>query len=134
MRKLPLAIFGLALLCLSQASGKQPGNGGNQANGAKPETYPATYYFYCSGVGRGSATGSVYFSSVFSREIDSRLSLVNTNFNGPFAIYLTKTFGASAFTGCPAWRSKDDAVNDKKKSEASFGVKAKIVETEWAGG
>jgi len=132
MRKLPLAIFGLALLCLSQASGKQPGNGGNQANGAKPETYPATYYFYCSGV--AAATRTAYFSSVFSREIDSRLSLVNTNFNGPFAIYLTKTFSASAFTQCPAWRSKDDAVNNKKKSEASFGVNAKIVETEWAGG
>ena len=131
MRKLPLAIFGLALLCLSQASGKQPGNGGNQANGAKPETYPATYYFYCSGV--AAATHTAYFSSVFSREIDSRLSLVNSNFNGPFTIYLTKTFGASTFTQCPAWRSKDDAVNDKKKSEASFGVKAKIVETEWAG-
>ena len=132
MRKLPLSIFGLALLCVSQASGKRPGNGGNQVNEAKPETYPATYYFYCSGVGRGSATGSVYYSSVFNREIDSRASLVNANFNGPFAIYLTKTFGATAVTQCPAWRSKDDAVNDKKKSEASF--KAKIVETEWAGG
>ena len=128
MRKLPRTVFVLALLCASQAS-----PGWSQGSGAKPETYPATYYFYCAGVALVGqpATPTIYYSSVFGRVIDSRLSLVNSNFNGPFAIYLTKTFGASAHVQCPAWPSMDGAVNDQKTAKAR-GAKAKIVETNWA--
>ena len=126
MRKLPRTVFALALLCASQAS-----PGWSQGSGAKPETYPATYYFYCAGMALvGQTTPTMYYSSVFSRVIDSRLSLVNSNFNGPFTIYLTKTFGVSAHVGCPAWPSMDGAVNDQKTAKARG--KAKIVETNWA--
>jgi hypothetical protein len=126
VRTSPLAIFGLTLLCASQALAGTTGNGWDQSNGATPAAKPQ--YDYCFGRA-GSKT--VYFSSV----ITSAQSTTGSNLPAAFASYLAKTFGASSNdASCQTFLYMNAAVEDKKNREAKFNsAQWKIVETNWAG-
>ncbi|MGH9771570.1 MAG: hypothetical protein ACRD4Q_07715 [Candidatus Acidiferrales bacterium] len=127
MRKLPFAIFGLALLCASQALAGATGSELKQ---------PTTVYFYCyGGQPQLGGTATVYFSTVFSRVI-TNTTLAPTDLGSAFKSYLNKTFGERSNNGaaCISSGSMDVAVTDKKKREAEYdGLKWKIVETNWTG-
>jgi len=125
MRKLPLAIFGLALLSTSEAPAGTTGNGWNNGNAATPGAN--LQYSYC--FGRRSQT--VYFSAV----ITSPQSTTGSNLPVDFGNYLTKTFGAGSDNGsCQTFLSMNAAVADKTQREAKFNpANWKVVETNWTG-
>lgn len=130
MRKLPLAISGLALLCASQALAGSMGNGAAQRNGVAPAPpVPKAHYSVCWG--QWPRTSTAYFSTV----ITSAPSLKNPSFEAAFRSYLHNTFGIGAAPQCFIALSMDEAVAAKKKQEASFVdlQKLKIVETNWTG-
>ncbi len=124
MRRVPLAAFGLALLCASVTSAGTMGNGhGTNTPVAK------AHYTFCWG--QWPRTSTAYFSAV----ITSVPSPKNPSFEAPFRSYLHKTFGIGAATQCFISLSMDGAVTGKKQQESSFVLqqKLKIVETTWAG-
>jgi hypothetical protein len=129
MRRLPLALFALALLYGSQASAGMTGNGSHAAT---------TYYVFCFSTQRLRTatvkTDTVYFSTVFSTVI-SNLSLTLPNLGTNFTNYLTATFGDGPQSGtCSNSTSMADAANAKKQREAELaGQKWQVVETKWAG-
>jgi hypothetical protein len=130
MRKLPLAIFGMAWLPALQASAGTMGNGAAQRNGIAPAPSVAkAHYSVCWG--QWPRTLTAYFSAV----ITSAPSLKNPSFEAAFRSYLHNTFGIGAAPQCFVALSMDDAVAAKKKQEASFVdlQKLKIVETNWTG-
>jgi hypothetical protein len=124
MRKLPLAIFGLALLYVSQASAGTLGNG----HGVDKPVAQAHYTFCWGGWPRNS---TAYFSTV----ITSAPSVKSPSFEAAFRTYLHKTFSVGSATECYTSTSMDGAVAGKKQQEASFTSEQKwtIVETTWAG-
>ena len=130
MRKLPLAIFGSALLCVSQAQAGSMGNGAAQRNGIAP-ALPVAKAHYSVCWGQWPRTSTAYFSAV----ITSAPSLKNPSFEAMFRSYLHNTFAIGAAPQCFIALSMDDAVSAKKKQEASFVdlQKLKIVETNWTG-
>jgi len=130
MRKLPLAIFGSALLCVSQAQAGSMGNGAAQRNGIAP-ALPVAKAHYSVCWGQWPRTSTAYFSAV----ITSAPSLKNPSFEAMFRSYLHNTFAIGAAPQCFIALSMDDAVSAKKKQEASFVdlQKSKIVETNWTG-
>jgi hypothetical protein len=130
MRKLPLAIFGAALLCAAPAFAGSMGNGAAQRNGIAPAA-PAAKAHYSVCWGQWPRTSTAYFSAV----ITSAPSLQNPSFEAAFRSYLHNTFGIGAAPQCYIALSMDDAVAAKKKQEASFAglQKLKIVETNWTG-
>lgn len=130
MRKLPAAIFGLALLCVSQAQAGTMGNGAAQRTGIAP-ALPVAKAHYSVCWGQWPRTSTAYFSAV----IVSAPSLKNPNFEAPFRSYLHNSFAIGAAPQCYIAASMDDAVSAKKKQEASFVdlYKLKIVETNWTG-
>jgi hypothetical protein len=123
MRKLPLAIFGLALLCASQAPA-----GTATRDGVKPVLQ--AHYSFCWDEAPGPKI--VYFSAVMTWAPSLTLP---AELNGPFSSYLTKTYGAHAgLPACRTWPSKDNVVALKKQQDAEYvWRKWKIVETNWAG-
>jgi hypothetical protein len=130
MRKLPLAIFGMAFLYASQASAGTMGNGAAQRNGIAPARPEAkAHYSVCWG--QWPRTSTAYFSAV----ITSAPSLQNPSFEAAFRSYLHNTFGIGAAPECFVAFTMDDAVAAMKKQEASFVdlQKLKIVETSWVG-
>jgi len=130
MRRLPLAIFGMAFLYAAQASAGTMGNGAAQRNGIAP-ALPIAKAHYSICWGQWPRTSTAYFSAV----ITSAPSLKNPNFEAAFRSYLHDTYGIGAAPQCYIARSMDDAVTAKKNQEASFvnSQKLKIVETNWTG-
>jgi hypothetical protein len=128
MRKLPLAIFGSALLCASQAFAGHLGNGAAERGGIAPAP-PVAKAHYSVCWGQWPRTSTAYFSTV----ITSASSLKNPSFEAAFRSYLHNTFGIGAAPQCFIALSVDEAVAAKKKQEASFGDQYKIVETNWTG-
>jgi len=121
-----VAIFGMALLCASQASAGSSGNGSGE--GSSPGTVARPHYSYCFG-GRPK---TVYFSSV----IVSAPTIGRPGLNGPYGKYLTQKFGAASNDGgqCITSDTMADAANGKKQREASFVTTTwKIIETQWSG-
>ena len=130
MRKLAIAIFGSALLCVSQAQAGSMGNGAAQRNGIVPAR-PVAKVHYSICWGQWPRTSTAYFSAV----IVSAPSLKNPSFETPFRTYLHNSFAIGAAPQCYIASSMDDAVSAKKKQEAMFvdSYKLKIVETNWTG-
>jgi hypothetical protein len=119
-KKFSVGVFGLALLCTSQALAGTSGNG----------TVPVakTHYSFCF----GGLQKTIYFSTV----IVSAPTANGPTLNGAYGRYLTKTYGATSNDGgqCITSEVMADTVNAKKQREADFVArKWKIVETTWAG-
>jgi len=124
MRNFPFAIFGLALLCASQAPA------GTMAKGPPVKPELQAHYSFCWSEVRGPKT--VYFSAVMTWAPSLTLP---ADLNVPFESYVTKTYGVNAgVPACRTWPSKDNVVALKKQQDAEYvGIKWKIVETNWAG-